>query len=718
MSYLTFNNLLSGTGYLDKQDAVYANAHDAAAADSGGDDATQGGASITKWPPYEVLRHLLAFDTSKLDELGIANITQVDLELYSTSGGEDDVGQGTLHVVEGIQSIPIDLADFGPLKSQVVSGGSIVNASIPVADWYAITLNATGRGWINKPGVTKLALRVAGDIDNDTPTGMNAALLEEETEGSNLIAKLTIYFSESQPAILTTDVADLLLCLSARLNGTLSAGGDLTWECGFEYGLTDSLGTRVVVDSLTAPSSFSHDLTGLAPNTTYYFHAFATYSGITYYGDTTTLTTPALPAITPYMYAGLDEITPGYVSKVNLDTLIEEDSIETVDLVWSLAKKNGFLYAGQWSSPAQIARINLSSFAIEDSLTLGVSDCRAMLVYLGYLYAGLWPDADDDHAQISKIDLDTFSEEDSLDYNYTNVIGCRSLVRSGDYLYGALFGSVTGGGTGYVAKVNLLDFSKVSELTLTNNGAIAIATDDTYLYVGHYLSPAKITRIDLSTFTEKNVLTFAVGENKALDMLIYEGFLYVGLETDAAKVVKIDLSTFTKDSVLDLTGEVWCEALQVVGDYLYAGTVASGVVKIDLETFTVDDSLAIASGVDSLYPTIAPTVTTDPTTRAVLHRATLNGTLDDDVGEDCECGFEWGETTAYENTTATQTKNSGETFSQVVTGLKFSKTYHFRAFATDLAVTGYGVDRTFKIRLGGDVHVDQLVFQRCERMQR
>ncbi len=90
-----------------------------------------------------------------------------------------------------------------------------------------------------------------------------------------------------------------------------------------------------------------------------------------------------------------------------------------------------------------------------------------------------------------------------------------------------------------------------------------------------------------------------------------------------------------------------------------------------------------------------PTVTTDLATSVESAAATSNGTLDDDAGEACDCGFEWGETDAYGNTTPTQSKVTGETFSQVISGLDPGQTYHFRAFATSWDRTSYGADRTF-----------------------
>lgn len=79
----------------------------------------------------------------------------------------------------------------------------------------------------------------------------------------------------------------------------------------------------------------------------------------------------------------------------------------------------------------------------------------------------------------------------------------------------------------------------------------------------------------------------------------------------------------------------------------------------------------------------------------MIHGATLNGTLVTDGGEACDCGFEYGLTTGYGTTTSTESKEAGETFSQVLTGLKQSTTYHFRALATNSGGTGTGDDATF-----------------------
>lgn len=92
---------------------------------------------------------------------------------------------------------------------------------------------------------------------------------------------------------------------------------------------------------------------------------------------------------------------------------------------------------------------------------------------------------------------------------------------------------------------------------------------------------------------------------------------------------------------------------------------------------------------------VAATVTTDAASSIDKTESTLNGTLDDDGGDTCACGFEWGETVAYGNTTPIQNRTTGQTFAQIIAGLTGGKTYHFKAFATNPAGTSYGADRTF-----------------------
>ena len=78
-----------------------------------------------------------------------------------------------------------------------------------------------------------------------------------------------------------------------------------------------------------------------------------------------------------------------------------------------------------------------------------------------------------------------------------------------------------------------------------------------------------------------------------------------------------------------------------------------------------------------------------------MGQALLNGTLVDDGGQACDCGFQWGLTIAYGNTTATQSKTIGQSFFIALLGLAAGATYHFRTFATNSLGTAFGDDAQF-----------------------
>ena len=83
-----------------------------------------------------------------------------------------------------------------------------------------------------------------------------------------------------------------------------------------------------------------------------------------------------------------------------------------------------------------------------------------------------------------------------------------------------------------------------------------------------------------------------------------------------------------------------------------------------------------------------------------MAEAILNGYLDSGGGAFCNCGFEWGPTPAMVNTTPTQSRTTGQFFSQLITGLTPATDYYFRAFATNAAGTTYGTRLSFKTASG------------------
>jgi len=182
-------------GSIDSIDAVYMTAHDAPNGDNI-DDTANILVISNSWvaPNYLVERAFLFFDTSTLG--AGATIISAKLDLYQIRSAEADAGQAILHVVEGIQDDPLALGNFGDHLTKVSSGGNHPESALDDDKYFTILFNSIGKSWINPTGITKLCLRVDGDINSNTPTGSNFYnVSSQERAGLDRMPKLFIYYS-------------------------------------------------------------------------------------------------------------------------------------------------------------------------------------------------------------------------------------------------------------------------------------------------------------------------------------------------------------------------------------------------------------------------------------------------------------------------------------------------------------------------------------------
>jgi hypothetical protein len=133
------------------------------------------------------------------------------------------------------------------------------------------------------------------------------------------------------------------------------------------------------------------------------------------------------------------------------------------------------------------------------------------------------------------------------------------------------------------------------------------------------------------------------------------------------------------------------------------GTNIAGIAYGSDRTFT------------TLNPTGPPVVTTNPASNILNSSATLHGTVYPH-GLPTTVYFQYGPTTTYGSTTASQTKtgNTYQAISANISGLVANSTYHFRIVARNSAGTTYGVDRVFTLLpeydFNNDGHPDYLLY--------
>lgn len=185
-------------------------------------------------------------------------------------------------------------ADYGTIRDMVTSLGFV---SVPVTGLvpnysYSIPLNVAGRALVaaNAGGTVTFAFRNSREMDAIPPSGSQTEEIRLDKFIGAPYTILSIIYVTSLPTV-TTDPATNVQMTSATLNGRLTADGGEPSDCGFEWGETPALGITTPIQSINAVNSFSQNITGLLPNRTYYFRAFATNVLGTGYGGVRSFTT-------------------------------------------------------------------------------------------------------------------------------------------------------------------------------------------------------------------------------------------------------------------------------------------------------------------------------------------------------------------------------------------------------------------------------------------
>jgi hypothetical protein len=147
--------------------AVYDTAHDAAVADFVSTTLALGQVGPPAAANYTIHRMYVEWDTSIIPAGSIVTAAKIKLFLALDLTDNDF----DITVLNGQPLNPADppvVADYDYLL--YAGNGGTLNTSLLGAGYNNIVLNATGMGWINTGGITKLCIRSSNDIA-DTPEG-------------------------------------------------------------------------------------------------------------------------------------------------------------------------------------------------------------------------------------------------------------------------------------------------------------------------------------------------------------------------------------------------------------------------------------------------------------------------------------------------------------------------------------------------------------------
>lgn len=249
--------------------------------------------------------------------IGLTPNTTYYYHSYATNSGGTGYGSEQFFTTQALTPTlsATGLTAFGPVCLNVVAGpnnftingSALTNANVNVAALAGFTYSIN----IGGPYTTTLSLAQPGGTFSQviyvrfTPTAVQSYNGNIVISGGGAPVSVNVAASGSgvnTMASVTTGAASAVTSISATCAGSIpSIGCSAITAYGIEYSTTNGFpngsGIPVASGNLSG-GNFSSNLTGLAPTTTYYYHAYAANNGGTAYGaqQQFTMATPGMSA--------------------------------------------------------------------------------------------------------------------------------------------------------------------------------------------------------------------------------------------------------------------------------------------------------------------------------------------------------------------------------------------------------------------------------------
>jgi hypothetical protein len=602
----------------------------------------------------------------------------------------------------------------GP-NSFTITGTALTNANVTVGPLTGFTFSTTSGGTytaslsITQPGgAFSQAIFV-----NFTPTAVQSynGNIPVGGGGATSINVAASGSGVNSMASVTTGAASAITTVSATLAGSITATGcSAVTAYGIEYSTTNGFpngtGTQLPSSNLSG-GNFSSNAAGLAPNTTYYYKAYATNAGGTAYGTQQQFTTQSLtPALSATPLAAFGNVCTNTTAGPNSFT-ISGSALTTANV--TVGPLTGYTFSTT-SGGTYTASLNLTQPGGTYSQAIFVRFTpTAVQSYDGNIPVGGGGAATINVAASGSgintapsVTTGAASAITSISATLAGSIpatGCTAITAYG-IEYSTTNGFPNGSGTQVPA-------SNLAAGNFSSNVA-GLAPTTTYYYKAYATNAGGTTYGTQQSFTTATpVLTAtaltAFGNVCANTTAGPNSFTITGTNLTTANVTVGPLAGFTYSTTsggtyttslsLTQTGGAYSQAIFVrftpTAVQSYNGNIVvggGGAANINVA--------ASGAGINT-----APSVTTGAASAITQVSATLAGAI---PATGCTAitayGIEYSTTNGFPNGTGIQrpsTNLSGSNFTSALTGLAPSTTYYYKAYATNAGGTTYGTQQQF-----------------------
>jgi phosphodiesterase/alkaline phosphatase D-like protein len=492
------------------------------------------------------------------------------------------------------------------------------------------------------------------------------------------------FTTSARPQVTTDNITDLSY-FSATLNGSLTSMGIANRvKVFFKYDLTSIYGNAAAYTFLSSPGSFSYTLTGLQPNTTYHFIAYAvdadnnSESGIATGIDlafTTLATSPPEVSTAPASDASSSDIQlNGFLD------LCGTASSVSVYFEYGLTADYGF------SSPVTLRN---SAGSFENIIT-------GLMPNTTYHYRARAAG----HDSVFGADM-SFKTTTAPPLVSTDV--CSNITTTSVTLNGTL--SSLGADAVSVSFEYGLTSSygfSTPPVSMSAAGPFSaqisnLAPNTTYHYCAKASGSVIVYGSDLifTTSSKPEVFTSAASNVSYFSATLKGNLNSKGIANNVKVFFKYDLtSTYghaTTYQLLSLRGAFSADINGLQPDTTYHFIAYA----VDADN---NSENGIATGLDLTFTTLAtttPEVSTAPASVITATTTVLNGFLDlRGSASNVDVSFEYGLTSAYGFSSSVSTLSSAGAFVIPISGLAPNTTYHFRTKAIGHGSV-YGADQFF-----------------------